>query len=81
MRNVDRVSRFLIVGMLALAGCNKPSAEQNAAGPVAMNNDVAANADIEALPADESSATPSDQLEAGDDNADVNELGNGDNSE
>jgi hypothetical protein len=81
MRNVNRIAGLLIVSVLALAGCRKESANQNAGEPVAMNNDVAANADIEALPADESSATPSDQLEAGDDNADVNELGNGDNSQ
>lgn len=81
MRNVNKIAGVLIVGSLALAGCKKPSADQNSGAPVAMNNDVAANADIEALPADESSATPSDQLESGDDNADVNELGNGDNSQ
>ena len=52
------------------------AADQQAQQPVAMNNEVAANADIEALPADESSATPTDQLESGDDNADVNDLGN-----
>ena len=81
MRNVTRAAGLSIVGALALAGCKKESADQNAGAPVAMNNDVAANADIEALPADESSATPSDQLESGDDNADVNELGNGDNAQ
>ena len=80
MRNVIRAAISLVFGALALAGCRN-SVDQNAGQPVAMNNDVAANAEIEALPPDESSATPSDQLAAGDDNADVNELGNGDNSE
>jgi hypothetical protein len=64
-----------LAGALALVGCHK-KADQQAQQPVAMNNDIAANADIEALPADESSATPTDQLETGDDNADVNDLGN-----
>ncbi|MGH9548449.1 MAG: hypothetical protein ACRD3W_03700 [Terriglobales bacterium] len=36
-------------------------------------NQVAGNADIETLPADESSTTPSNQLENGFDNPDVNE--------
>ena len=80
MRNANRVAVLISLGALAVAGCRK-NVDQNAGAPVAMNNDVAANADIEALPPDESSATPSDQLESGDDNADVNDLGNGDNSE
>jgi hypothetical protein len=37
-----------------------------------------ANADIETLPPDESSTTPSNQLQNGFDNPDVNDLGNSD---
>jgi len=74
MRNVTRYPALLLASALAAACHNK--ADQQAQQPVAMNNEVAANADIEALPADESSATPTDQLESGDDNADVNDLGN-----
>jgi hypothetical protein len=45
------------------------------------SNEVLANADIETLPADESSATPSNQLQNGFDNPDVNDVGNASNSE
>jgi hypothetical protein len=47
---------------------NQPPPEQN----IAVDNGIAANADIETLPADESSATPSNQLANGFDNPDVN---------
>jgi hypothetical protein len=40
------------------------------------SNEVLANAEIEMLPADESSTTPSNQLESGYDNPDVNDLDN-----
>jgi protein-disulfide isomerase len=55
---------------LPLPAChkNQPPPEQNAA----LDNGLAANADIETLPADESSATPSNQLANGFDNPDVN---------
>lgn len=53
-----------------LPACQKhqPRPEQN----IAVDNGIAANADIETLPADESSATPSNQLANGFDNPDVN---------
>lgn len=58
---------------LALPACQKqPAQDQN----IVMDNGTMANADIEALPPDESSATPSNQLINGEDNADVNDLGN-----
>jgi hypothetical protein len=44
------------------------------------DNQIAGNADIETLPADESSATPSNQLQNGFDNPDVNDIGNSGNS-
>ena len=57
---------------LMVAACHKQpdQAEQN----IVVDNGVMANAEIEALPADESSGTPSDQLANGDDNPDVNDL-------
>jgi hypothetical protein len=61
---------LLVAGAaLAIAGCKKEQlAEQNEVAA----NEISANADIEALPADESSATPSNELVNGADNADVN---------
>jgi hypothetical protein len=70
--------------LLALAGCHKQQAqpqEQNIAMDEGVpNNQVAGNADIETLPADESSTTPSNQLQNGFDNPDVNDIANSGNS-
>lgn len=55
---------------LLLAACSKQPSDQN----IVVDNGVPANADIETLPPDESSATPSNQLINGDDNPDVNDL-------
>jgi hypothetical protein len=67
-----KVTTALIAAAAAqlLPACHKqpPQPEQN----VAVDNGLAANADIETLPADESSATPSNQLANGFDNPDVN---------
>jgi len=55
----------------ALVGCHKPqqpAPEQN----IAIENSVDQNADIEALPSDESSGTSSNELMNGSDNPDVN---------
>jgi hypothetical protein len=74
---------FIIAAALAgLAACHKsPPADQNLAvsnQTVDMNGTMA---DIETLPPDESSTTPTNQLENGFDNPDVNDLGNAGNSE
>ena len=63
---------------LALPACqkNQQPPEQN----IAVDNGLPANADIEALPADESSGTPSNQLVNGADNPDVNDLNNSQNA-
>ena len=45
-----------------------------------MPNQVSVNAEIEALPADESSTTPSNQLQNGFDSPDVNEADNSANA-
>lgn len=65
--------RLLIIAGIAaaLAGCHKqlqPAPEQN----IAIDNGADQNADIEALPSDESSGTSSNELMKGSDNPDVN---------
>jgi hypothetical protein len=63
---------LIIAGMAAAgAGCHKPqqpAPEQN----VAIDNGADQNADVEALPSDESSGTSSNELMKGSDNPDVN---------
>jgi len=79
MPNAKRIA-VLAIAALAIGGCHKQQQE-------AQNNDIsmdagipdnqvaAGNAEIETLPADESSVTPSNQLQNGFDNPDVNSLG------
>jgi hypothetical protein len=71
---------FLVFGALALASCHKgPQAAQNQDMSLETNladGHLPPNAEIETLPPDESSVTSSGELNAGDDNPDVNELGN-----
>ena len=78
MRNVTKAA-LLLTGACVLPACSQDRSEQN----IMVDNDVAAadadsSADIEALPADESSATPSDDLANGaiDDNAAAGNLTN-----
>ncbi|HEX3424009.1 MAG TPA: hypothetical protein VHS33_11500 [Sphingomicrobium sp.] len=65
---------------LALGACQRQqqkAQDQNIAIDEGIpDNQIAENADIETLPADESSATPSNQLQNGFDNPDVNDIGN-----
>ena len=68
MRSATR-SLLLIGTALAMAACQQKQSEQN----IAMDN-LAANADIEALPPDESSGTPSNELVNGVDNPEINDL-------
>jgi hypothetical protein len=80
------ITATLIAGAAALASCNKPAAQNQADNQdIAIEDNlgqdsgqIPANAEIETLPQDESSATPSNQLQTGYDNPDVNELGNSD---
>ena len=74
MRDASKL--ILVFAAAALAACNKPATENNVA--IDINN--ADPNDIEALPPDESSATPSDQLANGADNVDVNEANAIDNN-
>jgi hypothetical protein len=78
--------KVLIVafGAVALAACHKQP-QQTAAANQDMSVDdnlgsgqLPGNAQIETLPPDESSTTPSNQLQNGYDNPDVNDLGNSD---
>lgn len=71
------------LGVLAFAACHRQP-QQTAAANQAMSiddnlttGDLPANAEIETLPPDESSETTNGELSKGDDNPDVNDLGNG----
>jgi hypothetical protein len=70
-------SLLLLAVLAAASACHKGRpVDHNLAvanQTVEMNG---ADADIETLPADESSTTPTNQLENGFDNPDVNDLGN-----
>ena len=72
----------LAIAALAAGGCSKgkqPEQNMSIDEGVPDNQVSADNADIETLPADESSATPSNQLQNGFDNPDVSSnLGNSD---
>ena len=78
-------SVLLTAAVCALAACHKQQPQQqqdqNISVGVPMTNETLANADIETLPPDESSATPSNQLESGSDNPDVNDLNASGNSD
>jgi hypothetical protein len=80
MPNATRI--LTLIGAAALAGCQKAESNQAAANAdMSVEGNLAygqlpANAEIETLPPDESSETSSGELNAGDDNPDVNDLGN-----
>ena len=78
-----RNARLIVVfgtAALVLGACQKaqPKDQNIAIDDGVPNNQVAANADIETLPADESSSTPSNQLQNGYDNPDVDLNGSAD---
>jgi hypothetical protein len=81
MRNAARIPALaLALGAAALTSCHKTQPAQNQ--DMTMDDNVAAgelppNAEIETLPPDESSVTSNGELAKGDDNPDVNDLGNG----
>jgi len=74
MRNVTKAP-LLLVALLALAACSERSSEN-----VAIDINNAAPSEIEALPPDESSETPSSELSNGADNADVTDLNASENA-
>ena len=57
MQNVPKAA-LAVIGASALAACAGDDGDQN----IIIDNNVSAGADIEAVPADESSATPSGEL-------------------
>jgi hypothetical protein len=78
MRNAARI---LILGLAAaaLAACQQKQPAANQDMSVESNlayGELPPNAEIETLPPDESSATSSGELNAGDGNSDVNNLDN-----
>jgi hypothetical protein len=73
MRAVTNIV-LLAAAPLAIAACHKqqqPQDQNVAVDQDPMNGGLPANAQIETLPADESSTTPSNELANGSDNADV----------
>ena len=82
MRNARPIVAFAVAA-LALGACNKqqqPAQDQNIAIDSDVPNNEVGNADIETLPPDESSTTPTNQLQNGFDAPDVNDSGNAGNS-
>ena len=76
---MGNVSKTLLLASAALAvtGCKgQPQEDQN----IVITNEMPANAEIEALPPDESSGTTTHELENGADNPDVNYLNASSNS-
>jgi hypothetical protein len=77
MRNA-RTILAIGVAALAIGACNRQQQTQDqniAIDQGVADNGMAGNAQIETLPPDESSTTPSNQLQNGYDNPDVNDLG------
>lgn len=83
MRNAAKVL-ILAFGLVALGACHKQSQSNASANDDlslednAAINQASSNADIETLPPDESDTTSSGELNKGNDNPDVNDLGNSD---
>ena len=78
MRNA---AKFWILALAAatLAACHKPQAAGNEDMQIGDNLASAQapqNTEVETLPPDESSETSNSELSKGDDNPDVNDLGN-----
>jgi hypothetical protein len=66
---------MLLVALLALTACSDRTTEN-----VAIDINNASPSEIEALPPDESSATPTNELASGSDNADVTDLNASENA-
>jgi len=80
MRNAARILTIAI-GAAAIAACHKAQPPLQDNQDISPESNLAAgeqaqNLDVETLPPDESSVTPSNQLQNGYDNPDVNDLGN-----
>lgn len=70
MRSVIKL--VALAGVMALAACHPKAQQSHEQNVLIDSGNIPANADIEELPADESSGTSSTELENGDDNPDVN---------
>lgn len=82
MRDAAKVL-ILAFGVATLGACHKQQQNQAANQDMSIEDNLStngadANADIETLPPDESSTTSNGELNQGDDNPDVNDVGNGD---
>ena len=80
MRNAAKILT-LFVGAAALMGCSKSTTNDAASQDMSVEGNIASgqipdNAVVETLPPDESSVTSSGELNSGDDNPDVNAIGN-----
>jgi hypothetical protein len=80
---MQNAARFLTLsfGAAALLACNKAATNEAASQDMSVEGNLASggipdNAEIETLPPDESSTTSSGELNSGDDNPDINDLGN-----
>ena len=71
--------KFLIASVFALAACQQKAAEEKNVAAAEVNNvtGLPPGAEIETLPADESSTTPSGELNSGQDSPEANEPANG----
>jgi hypothetical protein len=81
MRNAASVL-IIVVGLAGLSACHRQqqnaSANQEMSIEDNLSNGADSNGTIETLPPDESSTTSNGELNKGDDNPDVNDVGNGD---
>jgi uncharacterized protein YcfL len=74
------LTAILVLASALVAGCHKPTPQAQDQNAVTMDANTIAGADIEQLPPDESSGTPSNQLVNGSDNPDVNDVNASNNS-
>ncbi|HEX8938264.1 MAG TPA: hypothetical protein VF776_08355 [Sphingomicrobium sp.] len=82
MRNAGKIL-VLTVSAAVLVACHRQPKPQAENQEMSIESNLAdgqlpSNAEIETLPPDESSGTSSGELNAGDDNPDVNDLSNSD---
>lgn len=84
MRNAASIL-MLAFGVVSLAACHKQQQNQAASQDMSIEDnlsasgaDANASAAIETLPPDESSTASNGELNQGDDNPDVNDVGNSD---
>ena len=81
----DAVKALIVaIGIMAISACHRqPQANASANDDLSIEDNLTANQsgsnmDVETLPPDESDTTSSGELNKGNDNPDVNDLGNSD---